>query len=65
MQDVKSELASQEQELQRQERCAPQCLSEREALQLASQHSVSRALLLLSLVHSQSGTASVNSPVAP
>lgn len=65
MLDVKLELASQEQELQRQGQCAPQCLSEREALQLASLHSVSRALLLLSQVHSQSGTASVSSPVVP
>lgn len=56
MLDVKSEVESQLQELARQERCAPQCLSEKEALQLASQHSVSRALLLLSQVHSQSGT---------
>ena len=39
--DLQSELA-------RQRDCAPQCLSEKEALQLASLHSVSQALLLLS-----------------
>lgn len=65
MLDVKQEHESQLQELARQAGCAPQCLSEREALQLASQHSVSRALLLLSLQLSQSGTASVSSPVVP
>jgi len=48
MQDVKLERESQREELKRQLACAPQCLSEREALQLASQHSVSQALLLLS-----------------
>jgi len=47
------------QELAHQQRCAPGCLSEREALQLASLHSVSRALLLLSAQLSQSGTGSV------
>lgn len=57
MQDVKSAREQQRQELERQERCAPQCLSEREALQLASLHSVSRALLLLSEQLSESATA--------
>jgi len=52
------ERKSQRQELERQQLCAGQCLSEGEALQLASQHSVSRALLLLSEQLSQSGTGS-------
>jgi hypothetical protein len=56
MQDVKQERESQLQELARQQECAPHCLSEREALQLASQHSVSRALLLLSQQLSASAT---------
>lgn len=54
---VESEVASQLRELARQAQAAPQSLSEREALEQASQHSVSRALLLLSLVLSQSATA--------
>lgn len=61
MLDVKQERESQQQELARQVQCAPQCLSEREALQLASLHSVSRALLLLSEQLSQSGTGSGSS----
>lgn len=54
MQDVKQLQESLEQEIARQVACGPQCLSEREALQLASVHSVSRALLLLSRQLSQS-----------
>lgn len=44
----KQERESQQQELERQQACGPSCLSEADQLQLASQHSVSRALLLLS-----------------
>lgn len=58
MLDVKQERESLRQEVERQERYAPQCGSELEQLQLASLRSVSRALLLLSEQLSQSATGS-------
>jgi hypothetical protein len=58
MPDFKSEIAQQLQELELQERQAPLALSEAQALQLRSQNSVSRALLLLLQQLSQSATGS-------